>query len=318
MKTGLTRKITSAALISVFGMAFAVPSFAAGDSSGASGPTSQTKSQASNKATQGAHDVRGSKLIGTEVKNAEGENLGEIKDLIVDVGDSRVRYAVLSFGGIAGIGDKLFAYPISAFKPSSDGDKLVLNVSKDRLKNAPGFDKDKWPDWTDNRYRGDVDKYFKATTAKAGERLVRASQLIGKNVEDRKGANAGEIKDIVVSLSDGRIPYVVLDFDKSWSPDDKLLPLPLSALKFPTDKDKKVVLNVDKEKLDMARGFDDKNWPDLNSAEYRRDVRKHVAALDKPAPRAARTGEATSGASTSATSKSGAAASGATTSNPSK
>jgi sporulation protein YlmC with PRC-barrel domain len=301
MKIGPRRKITSTALISVFGVALAAPSFAAGDSSGASGPGSPAKSQASNKATLGAHDVRASKLIDTEVKNVQGENLGEIEDLVIDLGDRRVHYAVLSFGGAAGIGDKLFAYPITAFKPSTDGDKLVLNVSKDRLKNAPGFDKDKWPDWADNRYRGEVDKYFQAKSAKSGERMVRASQLIGKNVEDSKGANAGEIEDIIVTTSDGRIPYLVLDFDKSWSPDDKLLPLPLTAFAFPTDKDKKVMLKVEKGKLDMARGFDDKSWPDLNSAEYRRDVRKHLATIDKPAGRASG-GETASGASASGTS----------------
>jgi sporulation protein YlmC with PRC-barrel domain len=300
MKIELKRKITSTALISVFGMVLAAPSFAAGES-GASGPGSTTKSQASNKATKGAHDVRASKLIDTEVKNAQGENLGEIKDLVIDLGDRRVHYAVLTFGGVAGIGDKLFAYPISAFKPSSEGDKLVLNVSKDRLKEAPGFDKDKWPDWTDNRYRGEVDKYFKAKSARSGERMVRASQLIGKNVDDRKGANAGEIEDIIVTTIDGSIPYLVLDFDKSWSPDDKLLPLPLTAFNFPADRTKKVVLNMEKEKLDMAQGFDEKSWPDLNTAEYRRDVRKHVAAIDKSAPHTADTasGASTSGASSS-------------------
>jgi sporulation protein YlmC with PRC-barrel domain len=292
MNIGLRRKITGTALISVFGMALAAPSFAAGESSGASGPGGSAKNQASSKATQGAHDVRSSKLIGTEVKNVQGENLGEIKDLVIDLGDSRVHYAVLSFGGVAGVGDKLFAYPITTFKPSAEGDKLVLSVSKDRLKNAPGFDKDKWPDWADNRYRGEVDKYFQAKSAKSGERMVRASQLIGKNVDDSKGANAGEIEDIIVTTTDGRIPYLVLDFDKSWSPDDKLLPLPLAAFAFPTDKDKKVVLNVEKEKLDMARGFDEKSWPDLNSAEYRRDVRKHLAAVDKPVPSAGRAGDA--------------------------
>jgi len=87
-------------------------------------------------------DMRASELIGSGVRNARGENLGEIKDLIVDVNNDRVHYVVLSFGGFLGFGDQLFAYPVRMFTQAADGDKLVLNVGKADLKAAPGMDKD--------------------------------------------------------------------------------------------------------------------------------------------------------------------------------
>jgi sporulation protein YlmC with PRC-barrel domain len=286
MKSGLKQKLTCVALASAFGLAASMPSFAASDTK-----AHPTASKASAEAKQTGRDVRASKLIGKNVENAQGENLGEIKDLIVDVGNQRVHYAVLEAGGTLGIGDKLFAYPVSAFKPQADSDKLVLNVDKDRLKNAPGFDKDKWPDWTDNRYRGEVDRYFKSDTAKAvprSARMVRATELIGKNVNDRSGKDAGEIEDVVVNMNTGRVSYAVLDFDKAWSPDDKLLPMPLTAFTFPTDKKKDIVLNVARNQIDMKTGFDEKDWPDLNSAEFRRDVRAHLAGMERGTHRAAR------------------------------
>lgn len=303
MDSGLKLKMTCIALISSFGMAVSMPSFGQQKSSGASAAQADRASgKASNEAKQGDRDVRASKLIGKNVENAQGENLGEIKDLIVDVGNQRVQYAVLSFGGALGLGDKLFAYPVSTFKPSADGDKMVLNVDKERFKDAPGFDKDKWPDWSDNRYRSDVDRYFKADTAKAparSARMMRASELIGKNVDDRRGKDAGEIEDLVVNMNNGRVAFAVLDFDKAWSPDDKLLPVPLSALTFPGDKKKDLVLNVDRNRLDMARGFDENDWPDLNTAEFRRNMRAHLAAIEKPSQRAGRAaeGETSSGSS---------------------
>ena len=59
-------------------------------------------------------------------------------------------YAVLSFGGFMGMGNKLFAMPWEAFEFSATENKLILNVDKEKLKTAPGFDKDgKWPDFSD-------------------------------------------------------------------------------------------------------------------------------------------------------------------------
>jgi sporulation protein YlmC with PRC-barrel domain len=292
MKSGLKQKLTCVALASAFGLAVSMPSFAQqSGSTAANAQANQAASKASADARQSGLDVRASKVIGKNVENTQGENLGEIKDLIVDVGNQRVHYAVLSFGGALGVGDKLFAYPISTFKTQADGDKLVLNVDKDKLKNAPGFDKDKWPDWTDNRYRGDVDRYFSTETAKAvprNARMIRASELIGKNVNDRSGKDAGEIEDLVVNMNNGRVSYAVLDFDKAWSPDDKLLPLPLTAFTVPADKQKDFVLNVPRNRLDMAKGFDEGNWPDLNAAQFRRDMRAHLAGIEKDTQRAAR------------------------------
>ena len=292
MESGLKQKLTCVALASAFGLAASMPSFAQQDrSAAAEAKANQTASKASSDAKQSGRDVRASTVIGKNVENAQGDNLGEIKDLIVDIGNQRVHYAVLAAGGTLGLGDKLFAYPISAFKPQADGDKLVLNVDKDRLKNAPGFDKDKWPDWTDNRYRGEVDRYFKSDTAKAvprGARMVRATELIGKNVNDRSGKDAGEIEDVVVNMNSGRVSYAVLDFDKAWSPDDKLLPMPMTAFTFPTDKKKDIVLNVARNQIDMKKGFDERDWPDLNSAEFRRDMRTHLAGIERGTQRAAR------------------------------
>lgn len=292
MEFGLKQKLGCVALASAFGLAASAPSFAQQSGSTAAGTQStQTTKKAPAEATQGGRDVRASTVIGKNVENAQGENLGEIKDLIVDIGNHRVHYAVLAAGGTLGLGDKLFAYPISTFKPQADGDKLVLNVDKEKLKNAPGFDKDKWPDWTDNRYRGEVDRYFKSDTAKAaprGARMVRASELIGKDVKDRSDKNAGEIEDLVVNMGSGRVSYAVLDFDKAWSPDDKLVPMPLTAFAFPTDKKKDIVLTIPRDRIDMKKGFDENKWPDINSAEFRKDMRAHLASMEKGTQRAAR------------------------------
>ena len=101
-----------------------------------------------------------SKLIGDPVVNPRGENLGKIEDLVIDPKNSRIDYAVLSFGGFLGMGDKLFAVPLEAMKLSPEERRFILDVDKERLKNAPGFDKDHWPDTSDRAFGTKVYSYY--------------------------------------------------------------------------------------------------------------------------------------------------------------
>lgn len=93
-----------------------------------------------------------STLTGDDVKNSAGEDLGEIKDFMIDLNDGRIAYAVMAFGGFLGMGDKLFAVPWSAMRLNTEDHCFVLDVDKERLKQAPGFDKDNWPDFADPQF----------------------------------------------------------------------------------------------------------------------------------------------------------------------
>ncbi|MCA9972876.1 MAG: PRC-barrel domain-containing protein [Anaerolineales bacterium] len=86
-----------------------------------------------------------STLIGDDVYNRNNEKLGQLNEIMLDVGSGRVAYAVLSFGGFLGLGDKLFAIPWDALTLDPDAHAFILNVDKETLENAPGFDKNNWP-----------------------------------------------------------------------------------------------------------------------------------------------------------------------------
>jgi hypothetical protein len=92
-------------------------------------------------------------LEGEKVKNAKGEDLGEIKSFMLDLYLGRIAYAVLSFGGFMGLGDKLFALPWSAMKLDTADHAFILDVPKERLEAAEGFDKDHWPNFADATFR---------------------------------------------------------------------------------------------------------------------------------------------------------------------
>jgi sporulation protein YlmC with PRC-barrel domain len=87
-----------------------------------------------------------STLSGNRVISPLEEDLGKIVDLIIDIRPGQVAYAILSFGGVLGVGDRLFAVPWDAMDLNTDKHAFVINVEKDVLKSAPGFEKDNWPD----------------------------------------------------------------------------------------------------------------------------------------------------------------------------
>ena len=104
-----------------------------------------------------------STLEGDKVRNLGGEDLGKADELMIDIPSGRVAYVVVSFGGVLRMGNKLFAVPWSAFKVDEDEKCLILNVDKDTLESAPGFDKDNWPDMADTSWARNVYQHYGAT-----------------------------------------------------------------------------------------------------------------------------------------------------------
>lgn len=99
-------------------------------------------------------------LAGDRVRNSAGEDLGKIEEIMIDVQSGRVAYAVLSFGGFLGMGSKLFAIPWNAFTIDEQNHEFVINVDKAALENAPGFDKDNWPDMADQTWGSQIYSHY--------------------------------------------------------------------------------------------------------------------------------------------------------------
>ncbi len=104
-----------------------------------------------------------STLAGNSVRNAAGEDLGKVDEIMIDIPSGRVAYAVLSFGGFLGLGSKLFAVPWSALKVDEDEKCFVLNAHKQSMEKAPGFDKDAWPDMSDPDWGSEIATYYRIT-----------------------------------------------------------------------------------------------------------------------------------------------------------
>jgi sporulation protein YlmC with PRC-barrel domain len=107
--------------------------------------------------------VKAASIIGRKVLNVDNESLGDVKEIMIDPGTGRVAYVVVSFGGFLSIGEKLFAVPFGALKYNVTIDSYFLDVSKDRLSVAPGFDPDHWPSMADEKWNSDVHTFYECT-----------------------------------------------------------------------------------------------------------------------------------------------------------
>ena len=104
-----------------------------------------------------------STLSGDSVRNSRGENLGKLYEINIDKPSGQVAYAVVSFGGLLRMGNKLFAIPWSALRVNEDEKCLILDVPKETLESAPGFDKGNWPDMADHTWGAEVYRHYDAT-----------------------------------------------------------------------------------------------------------------------------------------------------------
>ena len=139
-------------------------------------------------------------LIGDSVVNTAEEDLGEIKEIMLDMQTGQVAYAVLGFGGFLGLGEKLFAVPWQALHLDTVNKRMVLNVEKERLKTAPGFDKDAWPDMSDVSWAGGIHSFYGTDPNRSGAPTMGP----GSSMRGMGGAG-GAASSLGVSVGSGSV-----------------------------------------------------------------------------------------------------------------
>ncbi|WP_058533467.1 PRC-barrel domain-containing protein [Legionella saoudiensis] len=104
--------------------------------------------------------VKSGEIVGAKVVNPTNEKLGDIAEVVIDKQSGEVNYLVLDFGGFLGFGNKYFAVPWQLFLYNDKEDYFVLNVDKNRLKNAPGFDKEHWPNFSEPEFTTLITNFY--------------------------------------------------------------------------------------------------------------------------------------------------------------
>lgn len=123
--------------------------------------------ESSNGVELGSSLMSATSIVGDEVCNLKHDKLGKIEDIMLDLQRGEIRYAVLSSGGFLGMGDRLFAVPWQALKQDREHKRFTLDIDTERLKNAPGFDKENWPNMADSSWNTSIKSYYSARSDSA-------------------------------------------------------------------------------------------------------------------------------------------------------
>lgn len=223
-----------------------------------------------------------STIIGRAVESQHGNEVGQISEVVMEATTGNVAYAVVASDGFVGLGEKLFAIPWRALQQPIAAQTFRLDMTEEQLKQAPGFDKDNWPDLEDRHWGDTIHAYYgqspywgqhlpPKTSREAEEpvpqRLLRASHVLKSEVMNLQGQRLGDIEEVVIDTAAGKVAYVVLSAKQLLGLGEKWFAIPWHTLQqsvgFGT-----FTLDVDKETLQKAPGFDRDNWPNRANTRW--------------------------------------------------
>ncbi len=229
-------------------------------------------------------------LKGNKVINKNGNDIGRVEKLIIDLSDGKIACAMLSFSGILGTRDKLFAIPWQFLTPVNEH-ASVLDISRDVLEKAESFDKDRlpltyeeltgaytyyghWPYWQttvieETGFPRETEPERLTLTGRVSGRnpdFLPADVIKGEKVVSVAGKDLGKIEELIIDIKAGRVACAVLSFGEFPSMGRELFAIPWQALQVKFH-DHAFLLNIPKEFLEKAEGFDKDNWP-ITSYEW--------------------------------------------------
>jgi sporulation protein YlmC with PRC-barrel domain len=275
-----TRLVAASALALVLAVSFA-PDIAGADSYTGAGTAAGAQQQARQRAVQ--RDYRATHLIGKPVKE-DGVVFGRITDVVINMDDGQVRYAILALAGDVGpLEAQRYAIPVRALSIDDKTGDLTMNIPTSRWREK-GFAANKWPDLNDSAYWDEVERLSGLPAVQPAERYFayRASELIGKPVTSIEGKKLGALRDLVIDMNTQRVHYAVLEFEPGVARADKLFQFPISAFDFRENKmgrletGEPLRLDIEPATLQAMTGFDKNHWPDLNEPHYVLETDQHL------------------------------------------
>ena len=234
--------------------------------------------------------VRASELIGMKIENNEGEKIGKIDDLAVDLQAGRVVQVIVSAGGFLSMGEHYIAVPPSRLASGAAGKPLRFDITRDRLKAAPALEPAQWSEFYQSdrvkesyRYYGD-EMAFESMPARNGLPAIpttpnglgyvqKATKLMGLPVRNLQDEKIGSVENLMVDLPSGRVVAVVVSSGGFLGIGDALSVVPPTALRF-DERHERLSLDTTKEALKDAPRFKSEEWPDFSQPDYAAGVYK--------------------------------------------
>lgn len=251
--------------------------------------------------------LKASEVIGLKLENNEGQKVGNVDDLAIDLQAGRVVQLVVSTGGFLSMGERHSVVPPGRVHIREAGKPLQFDTTREQLKSAPAFEMSGWNEFYQSdrvqesyRYYGE-EPAFNAivtqdnlpaivTSANGLGHVERATKLMGLKVENLREENIGTVDNLIVDLSTGRVVAVIVSSGGFLGMGDTLSVVPPTALRFNPEHDR-LRLDTTKETLLDAPRFKAGEWPDFAQGDYTASVYrayKQEAHLGRDADNTAR------------------------------
>ncbi len=215
--------------------------------------------------------VRSSNLIGAELMNPQGKNIGQLNDIVFDENTGAMMHPILSVGGFLGIGDKLtpVTWDNIKVKKTDDNFQVMTTLDKTQLTQEKSYEKTNWLG---------TDKGWMKELPNTSKKLVRMSQADEAKLFDMHGTEIGAIKDIVLDVKSGKVAYAVVSFDASFiDKGDQMTMVPWTLVRQSEKDTPGYVLHTDKAKLEGATFFAPNAFPDMHDLTWNKEVYDHFA-----------------------------------------
>lgn len=251
------------------------------------------KSQNNQQARQGQmREMLASRLIGMKVQGAQGEKLGEVEDLAVDLKSGQVRYAVLAVDPGFLSAERMVPVPVKELRTAQDGDRLVYQKADKEQLEKRAVNRSDWnDDFVGNAQRmASLDESWGMPKSSGGP-LMRANNLLDKEVQNKAGENIGEIEDLVINMDRQQVHYAMLEFERSWLKPEKTVAVPLNAFSRPSGGSDELVMDVNQAKVKDMKGLTREQRRHPNDPDVVAVVERHIVFL-KPEASTANAGSA--------------------------
>jgi sporulation protein YlmC with PRC-barrel domain len=216
--------------------------------------------------------IASDKVEDTPVYNPKGERLGKVHHLMIDKYTGQVAYAVMSFGGFLGIGEKYHPLPWKMLTYDTRFDGYVVDLDRDRLEKAPSYTPSHIPNWSDRSYTARLDEYWRGgytagLATDETDRLISSEKVEGTPVYDRNGKRLGKVDHLIIDKYTGQVAYAVMSFGGFLGIGEKYHPLPWKMLTYDTHLGGYVV-DLDRNRLENAPSYDSAVAPDWSDRSY--------------------------------------------------
>ena len=230
------------------------------------------------------HMISSADVKSVVIYDMEGNKIGTIDHLMIGKRDGRIRYAVISFGGVMGLGHSHYPIPWNAFGYNIARGGYETRITEQQMHDAPAFSDDSWssPDWERRLHTHyGVDGYAvvpmqTTATASTDSEMLSSEDVEGLEVYDRSGRDIGSIDHLMIEKRTGQVRYSVISFGGFLGLGKSHYPIPWDALEYdPSLRGYRT--DVAEQQLRDAPEFSDDSW---QRRDYEDRLRAHYSRRD--------------------------------------